>query len=227
MRRGLKAGATLDRAADEPGSARASSPGRSSSVSRPGSTATGFVRGLARDDLALHVQPLLDRRSQRNLSVAAWLRWLRWLRPIHGLRRPDAFSPILAQSGLIRAAGLPDHGMGIPSLHRLRRPPLHALTINRFGVTSLLTVHADAASVRSTIALCHALGISVVAEGMQDPATLVRLPSDSWQLAQGFGIGRPVSEAESFSIMPTHHAKRRPLVVANARHSWAMAVLCA
>ena len=36
--------------------------------------------------------------------------------------------------------------------------------------------------------------------------------------------GRPVRglaalKAESLSIMPTHHAKRRPLVVANARHS--------
>jgi len=35
------------------------------------------------------------------------------------------------------------------------------------------------------------------------------------------------SEAESFSIMPAHHAKRPLLVVANARHSQAMAALCA
>jgi ribonucleoside-diphosphate reductase alpha chain len=35
------------------------------------------------------------------------------------------------------------------------------------------------------------------------------------------------SETESFSTMPAHHARKRPLVVANARHSRAMSALCA
>ena len=34
----------------------------------------------------------------------------------------------------------------------------------------------------------------------------------------GWKLGKP-REAESLSLMPTHHTKRRPLVVANARHS--------
>gem|GEM_PF-6779453 len=46
------------------------------------------------------------------------------------------------------------------------------------------------------------------------------------RLGEGAAHG-PDSEAESFSIMPAHHAKRPLLVVANARHSQAMAVLCA
>jgi len=40
-------------------------------------------------------------------------------------------------------------------------------------------------------------------------------------------VSRTPSEAESISIMPAHHAKTPLLVVANARHSQAMAALCA
>jgi hypothetical protein len=42
---------------------------------------------------------------------------------------------------------------------------------------------------------------------------------DRFREADGHVCSKPHSEAESFSIMPAHHAKSLLLVVANARHS--------
>ena len=60
------------------------------------------------------------------------------------------------------------------------------------------------------------------------PAALQSSPSPPGlpRAADLNAAARP-SEAEGFSIMPAHHAKRPLLVVANARHSQAMAALCA
>jgi len=91
---------------------------------------------------------------------------------------------------------LDDYGVGYSSLQRLKRLkrlPLHALKIDRMFVTSLLQDSADAAIVRSTIALCHELGIHVVAEGVEDESTLARLSDFGCDVAQGYGIGRPLT----------------------------------
>jgi diguanylate cyclase (GGDEF)-like protein len=87
---------------------------------------------------------------------------------------------------------LDDYGIGFSSLQRLKRLPLHTLKIDRFFVTSLLTDNADAAIVRSTIDLCHELGIVVVAEGVEDDHTMARLHQFGCDLAQGYGISHPL-----------------------------------
>lgn len=89
---------------------------------------------------------------------------------------------------------LDDYGIGFSSLQRLKRLPLDALKIDRFFVTKLLEDSVDAAIVHSTIALCHQLGIEVVAEGVEDEGTLARLREFGCDLAQGFGISPPLSE---------------------------------
>jgi EAL domain-containing protein (putative c-di-GMP-specific phosphodiesterase class I) len=79
----------------------------------------------------------------------------------------------LARRG-IRVA-LDDYGTGFSSLQRLKRLPLHTLKIDKDFVISLVSSRADAAIVRSTIDLCHQLGIQVVAEGVEDDAAHLRL----------------------------------------------------
>jgi EAL domain-containing protein (putative c-di-GMP-specific phosphodiesterase class I) len=96
----------------------------------------------------------------------------------------------MADSGI--RITLDDYGMGYSSLQRLKRLPLHTLKIDRFFVTSMLSDRADAAIVRSTINLCHELGINVVAEGVEDAGTLLRLSEIGCDMAQGYGIGHPM-----------------------------------
>jgi EAL domain-containing protein (putative c-di-GMP-specific phosphodiesterase class I) len=54
----------------------------------------------------------------------------------------------------------------------------------------------DAVIVRSTIELAHNLGLTVVAEGVEDEATLEMLAEDGCDRAQGYFISRPCAAEE-------------------------------
>ncbi len=84
-----------------------------------------------------------------------------------------------------------DFGTGYSSLAYLRRLPIHALKIDRTFVHELAQNEQDAVIVRSTIALAHNLNLKVVAEGVEDAATLDQLREMGCDLAQGFHISRP------------------------------------
>ncbi len=97
----------------------------------------------------------------------------------------------MAEQGM--RVALDDYGTGFSSLQRLKTLPLHALKIDRFFVTQLLSDRADATIVRSTIELCHQLGIEVVAEGVEDEATMERLREYGCDRVQGYGICPPLA----------------------------------
>ena len=52
---------------------------------------------------------------------------------------------------------------------------------------------SDGVIVRSTIDLAHNMGLSVVAEGVEDEATLERLRTLGCDIAQGFYLSRPLA----------------------------------
>jgi diguanylate cyclase (GGDEF)-like protein len=90
---------------------------------------------------------------------------------------------------------LDDFGTGYSSLAYLQRLPVDALKIDRSFVAAMARDAGSAAIVRSTIELAHNLGLKVVAEGVEDPATLQRLRDWGCDRAQGYAIGRPVPAA--------------------------------
>jgi diguanylate cyclase (GGDEF)-like protein len=85
-----------------------------------------------------------------------------------------------------------DFGTGHSSLAYLQRLPVEELKIDRCFVGDL-DHGANAAIVRATIDLGHALGLRVVAEGVEGAGTLAALTGMGCDVAQGFHIGRPVS----------------------------------
>ncbi len=85
-----------------------------------------------------------------------------------------------------------DFGTGHSSLGYLHQLPVRRLKIDRSFVTNLLTDPASDAIVRSTIELAAALHLDVVAEGVEDDDTFLRLRDLRCASAQGFGLGRPV-----------------------------------
>ncbi|MDX2219567.1 MAG: EAL domain-containing protein [Burkholderiales bacterium] len=92
-----------------------------------------------------------------------------------------------------------DFGTGYSSLSHLKRLPLHALKIDVSFVTHMIANEQDAAIVSSTIGLAHNLGLSVVAEGIEDEDTLKRLTELGCNEGQGFWIARPMPAAEAAS----------------------------
>jgi diguanylate cyclase (GGDEF)-like protein len=89
-----------------------------------------------------------------------------------------------------------DYGVGQASLAYLKTLPVNELKIDQTFVRSLLQTPKDAAIVRSTIALGHALGLSVVAEGAETMADLEWLRAAGCDLVQGYCLAKPMPPAE-------------------------------
>ena len=89
-----------------------------------------------------------------------------------------------------------DFGTGYASLTYLKKFPLDRLKIDQSFVRELRAGSDDAAIVGSTITLTRLLGLSVVAEGIEDRATADLLRSMGCQEGQGYYFGRPMPAAE-------------------------------
>jgi EAL domain-containing protein (putative c-di-GMP-specific phosphodiesterase class I) len=85
-----------------------------------------------------------------------------------------------------------DFGTGFSSLAQLRRVPADELKIDRTFVRDLTPGTPDAVMVRSAIDLGHNLGLSVVAEGVEDVPALLRLREMACDYAQGYVLSHPV-----------------------------------
>jgi diguanylate cyclase (GGDEF)-like protein len=110
--------------------------------------------------------------------------------------RPDAaFATLEKLKELGVYLAIDDYGTGLSSLAYLKRLPVHELKIDKSFVLNLSRDKNDAVLVRSTIELGHSLGLRVVAEGVEDQASLELLALFGCDYAQGFHIGRPTSPA--------------------------------
>ena len=89
-----------------------------------------------------------------------------------------------------------DFGTGYASLSYLKKFPLDGLKIDRSFVLDLLTDADDAAIVSSTIVLSKQLGLSVIAEGIENRATADLLATMGCEEGQGYFFGRPLPVAE-------------------------------
>ena len=85
-----------------------------------------------------------------------------------------------------------DFGTGYSSLAYLQRLPVDDINVDRSFVLNMLKNSSDEAIVRSTIELAHSLGLTAIAEGVEDEATLDRLRSLGCDRIQGYHLGRPM-----------------------------------
>jgi len=89
-----------------------------------------------------------------------------------------------------------DFGTGFASLSYLKKFPLDGLKIDRSFVHGLLVNPDDAAIVSSTVGLARQLGLSVIAEGIEDRATADFLVSMGCGEGQGYFFGKPMPASE-------------------------------
>jgi len=107
---------------------------------------------------------------------------------------PDAAVAILtrlAEQGI--RLSIDDFGTGYSSMSYLKRLPVSELKIDRSFVMDLPRNEDNAVLIQSAVDLGHNLGLNVVAEGVEDEATLQRLREMGCDLAQGYHISRPAS----------------------------------
>ena len=99
-----------------------------------------------------------------------------------------------------------DFGTGYSSLAYLRRLDVHELKIDRSFVGSVTEDDGDAVIVRSTIEMGRNLGLRLVAEGVEDEATLELLRRWGCTLAQGFLFSRPLDDDAVLEWLATRRA---------------------
>jgi diguanylate cyclase (GGDEF)-like protein len=129
----------------------------------------------------------------------------------------------LATLTALHAAGIEisidDFGTGYSSMAYLRRLPVSELKVDRSFVMGMLHQGDDEVLVRSLVELGHNLGLTVVAEGVEDQATLDALRQVGCDVVQGFHLGRPMSadRFEQWLSLRPRPALPRPRTAGSAR----------
>jgi diguanylate cyclase (GGDEF)-like protein len=105
-------------------------------------------------------------------------------------------------------ASIDDFGTGFSSLAYLRELPVHALKIDRSFIARLAGDPGAEAIVRSIIELARNLGLSTVAEGVEEPGDCDRLAALGCDAVQGFALARPMPSDAMLDWMLSRAAGR-------------------
>lgn len=137
------------------------------------------TRGLTTECLTVEItEDFLLNNTQRTMHVLETLRG-------HGIR-----------------VAIDDFGSGYSALSYLRELPIDELKMDRHLVAPILNDDRAEAIVRAVIDLTHKLGITVVAEGVEDAATAARLADFGCDVIQGNHCSLPVAADEVLELQP-------------------------
>jgi len=89
---------------------------------------------------------------------------------------------------------LDDFGTGYSSLNYLRTMPLHTLKIDRAFIRDIKYNGQHGELAKMIISMCHALGLNVIAEGVETEGHLEFLRQHECSEAQGYLFSRPVDK---------------------------------
>jgi diguanylate cyclase (GGDEF)-like protein len=105
----------------------------------------------------------------------------------------------LAETGALLA--IDDFGVGFSSIGYLQHLPVEVLKIDRSFTQDIDTDDRAAALVEAMILMGGALGLSVVAEGIERPSQIDRLRAGGCLLGQGFHFARPLPLPEVLALL--------------------------
>jgi diguanylate cyclase (GGDEF)-like protein/PAS domain S-box-containing protein len=105
----------------------------------------------------------------------------------------------LSEAGI--AISMDDFGTGYSSLSYLRQYPFDLLKIDRSFVDGVAEAGADRELVLATIAMAHALGLKVIAEGVETEAQRDALKQLQCDYAQGYLYGKAAPKAAFFKLI--------------------------
>jgi len=118
----------------------------------------------------------------------------------------DDLEDVVTKMTELKARGLTfsldDFGMGYSSLGYLRRLPLDQLKIDQEFVRNILVDVSSSAIAQSIISLSKAMGLSVIAEGVETEAQRDFLARLGCHAFQGFLFSGPVPSEEFELLLP-------------------------
>ncbi len=169
-------------------------------------------RALEANDLLLHFQPEVSLVEMKTTVIEALLRWRQ---PDGRIATANDFMATTEQSGLILELGdtlqtgklavdalrelrrmgvavaLDDFGAGYSSLKSIGELPLTRVKLDRSLMNDVDSNPRAAAIAQSVTRLCHNLGLTVTAEGIERPAQLEFAANCGDVHLQGYLIARP------------------------------------
>jgi EAL domain-containing protein (putative c-di-GMP-specific phosphodiesterase class I) len=104
---------------------------------------------------------------------------------------------------------LDDFGTGYSSLSYLKSFPIDTVKIDRSFVAEMLTDHTTASIVEAIVSMSRILGLSVVAEGVEDHAQFAFLERVGCDAAQGFYLSAAVPAEQFASLLKDLGGKAR------------------
>jgi diguanylate cyclase (GGDEF)-like protein/PAS domain S-box-containing protein len=178
------------------------------------------VTQLHGDERSLHVAVNVSARNLYEPDLVDWLQHLLDEEGFPGERLTLEITesllmddPLLAYDVLSRlkrmgvSLSIDDFGTGYSSLSYLRDLPIDEIKIDQTFVEAMGD-DGDDTIVRSVIDLGHNLGLAVVAEGVEDLATLERLVELGCDRAQGFLLSQPLPIGQLGTVLASERFSR-------------------
>ena len=146
---------------------------------------------LVDDVFPAEIQSLLDRNALEPGALALEITESTMM------SEPERVRDVLARLARMGVTlAIDDFGTGYSSLGYLRELPVHVLKIDRSFVTGMTQGDSGRAIVRATVELAHALGLEVVAEGVETEDVRDELRALGCEVGQGWLFGKPVPADE-------------------------------
>jgi diguanylate cyclase (GGDEF)-like protein len=112
---------------------------------------------------------------------------------------PLAYDHLTALRSMGVSIAIDDFGTGYTSIGQLRNMPVDTLKIDRSFVASTEPAHRELVALM--IRAAHTFGLTVVAEGVEEPAQLARLKAQECDQAQGYLLYRPMGAPEAGALL--------------------------
>lgn len=112
---------------------------------------------------------------------------------------------LLSLANINLKLAIDDYGTGFSSLAYLKDLPVSELKIDKSFVMHMQQNESDRIIVSSTIELAHNMGLQVVAEGIENLATLELLQEMGCDFGQGYYMAKPMSISDFHNWLNTLH----------------------
>ncbi|WP_422747950.1 putative bifunctional diguanylate cyclase/phosphodiesterase [Mycobacterium sp. WMMD1722] len=106
-----------------------------------------------------------------------------------------------------------DFGSGYSALSYLRELPVDEVKLDRGFIEPIVWDARAAVIVRAVVGLARVLGLTTVAEGVENLETAERLRAYQCDVAQGYHYSRPLSPADMLELLRAEASRRAPTVV--------------
>ena len=125
---------------------------------------------------------------------------------------------------------LDDFGTGYSSLYQLHRLPINTVKLDRTFVSPMLNDSDAMTLVSAMTSMCHRLGLTTVAEGIEDVETAKALRTLGVDSGQGYLYARPMAETSLRDWLTTWQPDNRAVEAAatgtkDIRSAWALDML--